>query len=147
MMSVCRWLYLEKLFNVNHIVCHYGNITPKKTNSSLFYVYCVYLLLGGKIVSSKPFAPLNFRINSRNLSGKYNIWRKVFDTKAFKHSTDPPFLSFCPVFLRHWHNNARGGAFSTQRLRVVDWKASFLLPAYHRPHHSKQQKLNSWGVT
>ena len=26
--------------------------------------------LGGRIVSSKPFAPLNFRINSRNLSGK-----------------------------------------------------------------------------
>ena len=25
---------------------------------------------GGRIVSSKPFAPLNFRINSRNLSGK-----------------------------------------------------------------------------
>lgn len=28
-------------------------------------------LVGGKIVSSKLFAPLNFRINSRNLSGKY----------------------------------------------------------------------------
>lgn len=37
------------------------------------FVCAVYLLLGGKIVSSKPFAPLNFRINSRNLSGKYNI--------------------------------------------------------------------------
>lgn len=31
----------------------------------------VSFLAGGKIVSSKPFAPLNFRINSRNLSGKY----------------------------------------------------------------------------
>jgi len=32
---------------------------------SLFF----FFFPGGRIVSSKPFAPLNFRINSRNLSG------------------------------------------------------------------------------
>ena len=31
-----------------------------------------FCVVGGRIVSSKPFAPLNFRINSRNLSGK--LW-------------------------------------------------------------------------
>lgn len=31
-----------------------------------------FCVAGGRIVSSKPFAPLNFRINSRNLSGK--LW-------------------------------------------------------------------------
>ena len=31
---------------------------------------------GGRIVSSKPFAPLNFRINSRNLSGK--LWARWY---------------------------------------------------------------------
>lgn len=33
-----------------------------------------FFVAGGRIVSSKPFAPLNFRINSRNLSGK--LWTR-----------------------------------------------------------------------
>lgn len=33
----------------------------------LFFSFLLFP--GGRIVSSKPFAPLNFRINSRNLSG------------------------------------------------------------------------------
>lgn len=57
--------------NVQHIIYNYIEIL--KENKLIKFVCAVYLLLGGKIVSSKPFAPLNFRINSRNLSGKYNI--------------------------------------------------------------------------
>ena len=39
---------------------------------------------GGRIVSSKPFAPLNFRINSRNLSGK--LWAQWY--MGFRASCD-----------------------------------------------------------
>lgn len=39
--------------------------------------YFTPYVLGGKIVSSKPFAPLNFRINSRNLSDIGTIMRVV----------------------------------------------------------------------
>lgn len=112
-------------------------------NNPTHCVYCVYCLLGGKIVSSKPFAPLNFRINSRNLSGKYTVFTVFGEVVS---SLVWPAVPFCSVSLRHWHNNACGGAFTTPRLRVVDWKASFLLPAYHRPHHSKQPRRNAgWG--
>lgn len=35
----------------------------------MLFFFSSLLFPGGRIVSSKPFAPLNFRINSRNLSG------------------------------------------------------------------------------
>lgn len=117
-----------------------------KMYSLILSVYCFFLFPGGKIVSSKPFAPLNFRINSRNLSGKYHNWWKsrfkclIFSLTCIWHAV-PCFSS--P--LRYWHNNACGGAFSTQGLCVMDWKTSFLLPAYHRPHHSKY--WSSWTMT
>uniref|UniRef100_A0A5F8HBR8 Histone-lysine N-methyltransferase, H3 lysine-79 specific n=1 Tax=Monodelphis domestica TaxID=13616 RepID=A0A5F8HBR8_MONDO len=47
---------------------------------------------GGRIVSSKPFAPLNFRINSRNLSGK-NLLRFYYINKYLKIINISP-LSF-----------------------------------------------------
>lgn len=47
-------------------------IYQNKMHLLILSVCCCFLLSGGKIVSSKPFAPLNFRINSRNLSGKYH---------------------------------------------------------------------------
>lgn len=82
-------------------------------------------------MSSKPFAPLNFRINSRNLSGKPHL--------DFADMCEPSyvFLTISYLSCRHWHNNACGRAFSTEGLRFLDWKASFLLSAYHRPHYSK----------
>lgn len=101
------------------------------------FFFCFFLFFsGGKIVSSKPFAPLNFRINSRNLSGEYLTWcKKWFDVWNVWCLTCTVFLCFS--LCRYWHNNACGGAFSSQGLSVMDRKASFLLPAYHRPHHSK----------
>lgn len=108
-------------------------------------VCCCFYFPGGKIVSSKPFAPLNFRINSRNLSGKYHDqWKADFNVSCscIWHAV-PCFLFY--LSCRYWHNNACGGAFSTQGLRVLDWKASFLLLAYHRPYHSKY--WSSWRKT
>lgn len=141
-----KWLcfiLLLLLFHSSYSMCPLYCIQNSSEGNVLIYSIVVFLFPGGKIVSSKPFAPLNFRINSRNLSGKYRSscksrfqclmlpWIGVW--YATCHMKFHVFSLFC----RYWHNNACGGAFSTQGLRVLDWKASVLLPAYHRPHHSK----------
>lgn len=58
-------------------------------SSYLSVKQCSSVVSGGKIVSSKPFAPLNFRINSRNLSGMFYIQ---------SHSHWFHLGSFCMIF-------------------------------------------------
>lgn len=92
---------------------------------------------GGKIVSSKPFASLNFRINSRNLSGKSYI-QSHFAPSLQLRSFHIPFVCVCVFFLcRYRHNHARCWTVSAARLSVLDREASFLLSAYNRPYHSE----------
>lgn len=109
---------------------------------------------GGRIVSSKPFAPLNFRINSRNLSGEScrcaRPGQRGHCGAARGQGPEQPGLKgphlpspSTPAARRHRHYHARGGVVPPEGLRVVDREASVVLPAHHRPHHSEWPRVGS----
>ena len=67
--------FCAKVNNADVGLCRVVVVVISKGNWKLI---CFFLSFpGGRIVSSKPFAPLNFRINSRNLSDIGTIMRVV----------------------------------------------------------------------
>lgn len=59
-----------------------------------------FCVAGGRIVSSKPFAPLNFRINSRNLSGKHCAQQCTGGLASLSQSDGAPPCCSQPLSIR-----------------------------------------------
>jgi len=71
--------FCAKVNNADVGLCRVVVVVISKGNWKLI---CFFLSFpGGRIVSSKPFAPLNFRINSRNLSGTMALFVTVVNIR------------------------------------------------------------------